>query len=94
MRESDPTEAELRQNFDDMLRSVLSGGGIHSETGLDMKTEDALWDIARAYPDVPDALVDAARAAFAGQLDGSNDREREAALTRMMEEIDQRRSGR
>lgn len=94
MRESDPTEAELRQNFEEMLRSVLTGGGIHSETGLDMKTEDALWNVARTYPNVPDALVDAARAAFAGQLDGSNGREREQELQRRFAEFERKRPGR
>ncbi|MFF2087777.1 hypothetical protein ACFVVM_28700 [Nocardia sp. NPDC058176] len=94
MRESDPTEAELRQNFEEMLHSVLTGGGIHSETGLDMKTEDALWEVARAYPNVPDALVDAARTAFAGQLDGSTAREREQEMARRFAEFERRRPGR
>ncbi|MEU6831004.1 hypothetical protein ABZ894_20335 [Nocardia beijingensis] len=94
MRIDHPTDDELRENFDEMLRSVLTGGGIRTETGLDMKTEEALWAIARAYPDVPDALVDAARSAFAGQLDGSNARERKEALARQIEEINRRRSAR
>jgi hypothetical protein len=36
MRLNHPTEDEL-------LRSVLTGGGIDSDSGLDRETEDALW---------------------------------------------------
>ncbi|TLF82439.1 hypothetical protein [Nocardia cyriacigeorgica] len=90
MRVSPPTDDELRQNFEEMLASVCSGGGLRSATGLDMKTEDALWAIARAHPEVPDDLVAAARAAFAGQLDGTNARERREALARKIEELDRR----
>ncbi|MEU4598353.1 hypothetical protein [Nocardia sp. NPDC023988] len=91
MRETEPTEAEIRQNFDKMLASVLSGGGIHSETGLDMKTEDALWQVARAYPNASDDLVRAARAAFAGQLDGSNAREADLVRQRRLAELAKKR---
>ncbi|MFC9966147.1 hypothetical protein [Nocardia ignorata] len=91
MRETEPTEAEIRQNFDKMLASVLSGGGIHSETGLDMKTEDALWQVARAYPNASDDLVQAARAAFAGQLDGSNAREADLVRQRRLADLAKKR---
>ncbi|AYG78188.1 hypothetical protein DWB77_00295 [Streptomyces hundungensis] len=37
-----------------------------------MATDDALWEIAKYGPEAPAELVDAARAAFAGQLDGSD----------------------
>ncbi|WP_024800377.1 hypothetical protein [Nocardia sp. BMG51109] len=67
-----PTDDELRQNFDEELASASSGGGLHTETGLDSETQDALWAVARAYPEVTDDLLAAARTAFAGQLDGSH----------------------
>ncbi|WP_330233021.1 hypothetical protein OHA40_11390 [Nocardia sp. NBC_00508] len=92
MRYDYPSDDELRANFDELLASVLTGGGIYSESGLDMETEEALWTIARAYPDVPDELVDAARAAFAGQLDGSNAAARQAALVRKIEEFNRRKA--
>lgn len=87
MRLCDPTDDELRENFDELLSSALTGGGIYSDNGLDQRTEDALWAIARACPDVPDELVDAAHAALAGQLDGSNARKAMEALARRFSEI-------
>ncbi|RDI46121.1 hypothetical protein [Nocardia mexicana] len=86
MRLKPPTQAELRRNFEEELTSACGGGGLSSDTGLDMETEAALWDIARAYPDVPDALVAAAHRAFAGQLDGSNHAARRARTEAMFEE--------
>ncbi|WP_189382337.1 toxin-antitoxin system YwqK family antitoxin [Streptosporangium nondiastaticum] len=67
-----PTDDQLKKTFVAVLGEVLSGQGIRSCTGLDMDTDDALWEIAAHYPEVSLDLVDAARAAFAGQLDGSN----------------------
>ena len=93
MRIGHPTDDELRANFAEMLESVRNGGGLRSETGLDMETEEALWDIARAYPDVPDRLVEAARTTFARQLDGSNARAHRAELERQFEEL-RRQAGR
>lgn len=87
MRIDHPTEDELRENFAELLESVRNGGGLRTETGLDMETEEALWDIARAYPEVTGELVDAARAAFAGQLDGSNARRHREELIRQFEEM-------
>jgi hypothetical protein len=86
MREDYPDADELRANFDELLTSVRNGGGIYSENGLDQKTEDALWAIARAYPDIPDDLIIAADTAFAGQLDGSNSVARQAELLRKFNE--------
>ncbi|MBF6171414.1 hypothetical protein [Nocardia blacklockiae] len=95
MRLNHPTEDELRSNFEEELASVRSGGGLSSDTGLDSDTESALWDIARAYPDGSEALVAAARQAFAGQLDGSNSAARRARMERMVDEYrrDARKSG-
>lgn len=94
MRINHPTDDELRENFEEMLQSVRRGGGLWSDSGLDMETEEALWAIARAYTNVPDELVDAARAAFAGQLDGSHARAHREKLERMFEEIKGRRADR
>lgn len=94
MRIGHPTDDELRENFAEMLESVRNGGGLRTETGLDMTTEDALWAIARAYPEVTEELVAAARAAFAGQLDGSNARWRREELERRFEEIRRAQGGR
>ncbi|MBF6211562.1 hypothetical protein IU433_19155 [Nocardia puris] len=88
-----PTEDELRSNFEAELASVTTGGGLRSETGLDVETDAALIEIARAYPAVPEELVRAARAAFAGQLDGSNAAARRAELERMIEEHNRRAEG-
>lgn len=82
MRFDRPTEAELVANFEAALESVRSGGGLNSETGLDMETEAALWVIAGAHPQVPDDLIEAARVEFAAQLDGSHAAARRAALER------------
>ncbi|MEU7764917.1 hypothetical protein AB0B25_07315 [Nocardia sp. NPDC049190] len=75
-----PTDEELRRNFERELGSVTTGGGLHSETGLDIETETALIAIAGAYPEVGEELVAAARAAFTGQLGGSNAAARNADL--------------
>ncbi|MFD7033835.1 hypothetical protein ACFWAR_37975 [Streptomyces sp. NPDC059917] len=72
MRHGRPSEEQLRRNFDSVLTAVLSGRGVRTETGLDHRTETALWAVRRAHPNPPDALVAAARRAFAGQLDGTN----------------------
>ncbi|MEV0105619.1 hypothetical protein AB0H42_04645 [Nocardia sp. NPDC050799] len=87
MRIGDPSDDELRENFAEMLESVRNGGGLRTETGLDMETEDALWAIARAYPEVSDELVEGARTTFAGQLDGTNARARRVELERQFEEL-------
>lgn len=93
MRIGHPSDDELRENFAEMLESVRNGGGLRTETGLDTETEEALWAVARAYPDVPEELVEAARAAFAGQLDGTNARRRRADLERQFEELRRAREG-
>ncbi|WP_433661717.1 hypothetical protein ACQPW1_05820 [Nocardia sp. CA-128927] len=80
-----PAEDELRQSFAEALASVRSGGGVSSDNGLDLRTANALWQIADAYPRVPDDLIAAADAAFAGQLDGSNAAARQAAIDRAFE---------
>ncbi|WP_378737215.1 hypothetical protein [Nocardia brasiliensis] len=91
MRSRYPTDDELRRNFEAELTSVTTGGGLRSETGLDMETDAALIAIARAYPAVTDDLVAAARAAFAGQLDGSNAAARQADLERLIAEHNARK---
>ncbi|WP_083913191.1 hypothetical protein [Nocardia concava] len=91
MRGGRPTEEQLRRTFETSLAEAVSGQGIRTETGFDMPTEDALWEIARAYPDVTDELIEAAKSAFAGQLDGSNAQKWQAELAR---KIAERKSGR
>ncbi|MCU1643436.1 MAG: hypothetical protein JWN03_3711 [Nocardia sp.] len=79
------SKEQLQDSFDYLLSRILSGGGLLSCSGLDEETKNALWAIAGAGPDVTDDLVEAARRAFAGQLDGSNTArwraERDRALT-------------
>ncbi|MEC3913325.1 hypothetical protein [Nocardia sp. CDC160] len=86
MRGGRPTEEQLRRTFEASLQDAVSGRGIRTETGFDMPTENALWDIASAYPDVTDELIEAARRAFAGQLDGSNAARWQAELARKIAE--------
>jgi hypothetical protein len=93
MRLDHPTREELVQNFDAELASVRNGGGLRSETGLDSETDATLWAVARAYPNVSDELVVAAKEAFAGQLDGSNARRRREDLARRIEEMRRIRDG-
>ncbi|MEU9042976.1 MULTISPECIES: hypothetical protein [unclassified Kitasatospora] len=62
----------LRAVFESVLAGTLAGRGVPSCLGLDMETDEALWAIELARPDVSPDLVEAARRAFAGQLDGSN----------------------
>ncbi|RDI46122.1 hypothetical protein [Nocardia mexicana] len=90
MREERPSDDELRRNFEQELESVSGGGGLTSETGLDTETEEALWAVADAHPNIPDELIEAARRAFAGQLDGSHAAARQAALARKLEQFDRR----
>ncbi|MFE6923275.1 hypothetical protein ACFVAV_19760 [Nocardia sp. NPDC057663] len=90
MRTDHPAEDEIRANFEEMLASVRGGGGLRTDTGLDNETELALWAIARAFPEVPEELVTAARTEFAAQLDGSHRRARREALARMSEELDRK----
>lgn len=85
-----PTDAELRRNFETELASVTAGGGLRSETGLDVRTDAALIEIAAAFPAVTAELVAAARAAFAGQLDGSNAAAQRAELERVIAEHNRR----
>ncbi|NNH71858.1 hypothetical protein HLB23_18670 [Nocardia uniformis] len=72
MRSGRPSDQQLRRSFESVLGDVSAGRGVRTATGLDEETEEALWVIARAYPDVTEELVESARRAFAGQLDGSN----------------------
>lgn len=90
MREDLPDDQELRDSFEDLLASVVRGDGLYTESGLDIETEQALTAIARAYPIVPDELITAARAAFAGQLDGSNAAAAQDELRRKIEAINAR----
>ncbi|MFF0489827.1 hypothetical protein ACFYTQ_12495 [Nocardia sp. NPDC004068] len=87
MRLNPPTEEELRRAFAEELRSARTGGGLSTDTGLDSTTEAALWEILRAYPDVPTALVEEAERAFAGQLDGTNAAARKVRLEEMFEQV-------
>ncbi|MFE3187223.1 toxin-antitoxin system YwqK family antitoxin [Streptomyces violascens] len=89
-----PTEDQLRRTFGAVLEEVLSGQGLRTCTGLDMETDEALWEIAKYGPGAPAELVDAARAAFAGQLDGSNAARWHAEFMRKIEGRKQRVAGR
>ncbi|MTJ60975.1 hypothetical protein KP696_19885 [Nocardia seriolae] len=76
-----------------MLAHALEGRGVRTHTGLDLPTRTALRVIARAYPDVAEELVEAARETFAGQLDGTNSARRRAELDRKLEEAAERLNG-
>lgn len=82
---SHPGAEELRADFERELASVTTGGGLHPGTALDVETSAALIRIAEAYPEVEGELIAAARAAFAGQLDGSN---AEARLEPIADQLD------
>lgn len=84
------TEEQLRDSFDYMLSRILSGAGFLSGSGLDEETMNALDAIVRARPDVTDELVEAARRAFAGQLDGSNAAGWRAERDRVLAEREER----
>ncbi|MGW4529517.1 hypothetical protein ACWEOI_01065 [Nocardia sp. NPDC004340] len=86
MRHGYPGKEQLKLNFDNALAQVLDGRGVRTETGLDIETRAALMAVARAHPNATDELVDAARQAFSGQLDGSNAAHRRAELDRKLAE--------
>ncbi len=65
-------DERLRRVFEAVLAETLSGTGPLTCTGLDEDTENALWAVWEAYPNASAELVQAARRAFAGQLDGGN----------------------
>ncbi|MFJ9362873.1 hypothetical protein ACIRRA_00425 [Nocardia sp. NPDC101769] len=94
MRHSDPSDDELRANFDEVLTAVLAGHGVHTATGLDDDTQDALWAIAEAYPNATPELIDAARKALAGQLDGSNAERWAQEMDNWFEEREERKAAR
>lgn len=67
-----PDDQRLRATFEAALDRALAGEGIRTDSGLDFKTFTALADVCTAYPTAPPTLIEAARAAFDRQLDGSN----------------------
>ncbi|QIS16310.1 hypothetical protein [Nocardia arthritidis] len=66
------SESQLRATFDRELSRALRGEGARNHSGLDFDTYRALARVAGAYPNIPPELIEAARTAFSGQLDGSN----------------------
>lgn len=72
MRRSRPTTEQLKNSFESMLSMAMDSSRLRTCSGLDEDTMNALRAIARARPNISDELVEAARHAFAGQLDGSN----------------------
>ncbi|MEC3913330.1 hypothetical protein [Nocardia sp. CDC160] len=94
MRNAYPSDDELRRNFDEVLSDVMQGRGVHTATGLDEDTQNALWAITAAHPNVTPELIDAARRAFAGQLDGSNAARWRADMDDWFEAREQRKAAR
>lgn len=86
MRHGYPDREELEESFEEVLAGVLTGRGVPSASGLDEDTKNALRAIFRAHPDITEDLVDNARRAFAGQLDGSNAARRRAEIDRRLTE--------
>ncbi|WP_405489158.1 hypothetical protein [Nocardia sp. NBC_00511] len=82
------TEEQLRGSFDFTLARILAGKGFLSGSGLDRETMTALEAIARVRPNVTDELVEAARRAFAEQLDGTNAARRRAERDRVLAELE------
>lgn len=68
----DPDTGYLRAVFETWLARTMAGEAMSNHTGLDDETSEALARIAGANPPIPPSLIEAAYAAFAGQLDGSN----------------------
>lgn len=61
-----PTLDELRQAFAELLvRAVAHGEMPPSETGLHPAVLEAIENVARAWPDVPDELIFKAHKGFA-----------------------------
>lgn len=61
-----PTLDELRVAFTELLdRAVAHGEATPTETWLDNRVLDAIDDVARAWPQVPDELIAKARNRFA-----------------------------
>lgn len=90
VRHGRPSQEQLKLNFDSMLARALAGQGLRSSTGLDEETRTALRAVARAHPNATDDLVEAARHAFAGQLDGSNAARWHAQTDQMLSEMESR----
>ncbi|WP_194817349.1 hypothetical protein [Nocardia sp. XZ_19_385] len=85
MRDSDPTPDELRATFETLLAAARTGAAVPSDNALDTETENALWAITNAYPNIPNPLITTARTAFTGQLDGTNAAARKAARLRLFQ---------
>ncbi|MEC3955036.1 hypothetical protein VMT65_18490 [Nocardia sp. CDC153] len=90
-RRGRPGRQQLMRNFENMLGRALEGHGVRTHSGLDQETRDALRVVAQAHPNVSDELVEDARRAFAGQLDGSNAARRRAEHERKVRERAARR---
>ncbi|MET9488639.1 hypothetical protein [Nocardia sp. NPDC006630] len=84
MRRSRPSKEQLQDSFEYILSRILSGRGFLTGSGLDIETMNALKAVARVRPNVTDELLEAARLAFAGQLDGSNAARRQEELDRVL----------
>ena len=70
----------LENNFNKMLQEAVDlGVGFYSaECGLDGPTQNAIVQVAQAFPNIDPALIRNARKEFAKQLDGTHQREEDA----------------
>lgn len=68
----EPTDDELTATFEDLVNHPEPDAMVPSDTGLDDDTIEALNRLWAAGPNPPARLIDAARAEFAAQLDGSH----------------------
>ena len=75
MLAKEPTADELTATFENLVTNPEPGGMVPSDTGLDDDTIEALNRLWAAGPNPPPRLIDAARAEFAAQLDGSHAQE-------------------
>ncbi|MFI6040927.1 transposase [Nocardia sp. NPDC051321] len=67
-----PDDQQLKSTFEGALARATAGEGVRTDSGLDFETFTALANVSAAWPTVPPTLIEAARATFARQLDGSN----------------------
>ncbi len=80
MKSESLSRKDIENNFNKMLQDAVDlGVGFYSaECGLDGPTQNAIVEVAQAFPNIDPALIRNARKEFAKQLDGTHRREQGA----------------